>query len=298
VTSNQLQVVDRRCGARLAIDELRRITSVAGVVACFSLSEPAVAQTQAQPPSGDPQALAKQLANPIAALISLPLQSNYDWDMGPDGGGREYKLNIQPVVPVTLNSDWNLISRTVLPFINQVNVVPGDHAQTGFGDTVQSFFVSPQKPTARGWVWGAGPVFLLPTATDGALGSGKWGGGPTLVALKQRGAVTAGLLVNHIWSFAGESQRPSVNSSFIQPFAAYTSPRATTFSVNMENSYDWARRQWTAPVNLMVSQLFRPQPGASAVPIQVQLGYRFYIDKPSGGPTQGFRLSVVALFPR
>lgn len=131
--------------------------------------------------------LAKQLANPVAALISVPLQYNYDADIGPADDGHRHVLNIQPVIPVSLNSDWNLISRTILPVIAQDDIFPGASSQEGLGDVLQSLFFSPVKPTASGWIWGAGPVFLLPTATDDLLGAEKWGLGPTAVALKQKG---------------------------------------------------------------------------------------------------------------
>src|SRR5206468_2678010 len=126
----------------------------------------------------------------------------------------------------------------------------------------------------------------------------QWGLGPTAVVLKQEGPWTYGMLVNHIWSVAGGSGRPPVNASFVQPFVGYTTAKAMTFTANMESTYDWTHKQWTAPVNLMVAQLFRPRPGGLPMPIQVQLGYRFYIDKPAGGPDHGVRFSVVALFPR
>jgi hypothetical protein len=268
------------------------------VLALAPIGTAAAQQTTAPPPPEDAQALAKQLSNPIAALISVPFQSNYDWGLGPNGAGWQYKLNIQPVIPVPLNADWNLISRTIVPVIDQDNVVPGHHAQFGLGDTVQSFFFSPQKATASGWIWGAGPVALLPTATENSLGSRQWGLGPTAVALKQQGPWTFGMLINHIWSVAGERDRLAVNATFIQPFLVYTTAKATTFTLNMENTYDWTQKQWTAPMNLSVAQLFKPSPGGLPVPIQVQLGYRYYFAKPVGGPAQGIRLNIVALFPR
>ena len=128
--------------------------------------------------------LAKQLQNPIASLISVPIQNNFDWGAGPDGDGFQYKVNVQPVIPFALSEDWNLITRTILPIVYQENIV-GTSSQAGLADTLESLFFSPSKPTKGGWVWGAGPVFLLPTATDDLLGAEKWGAGPTAVVLKQ-----------------------------------------------------------------------------------------------------------------
>ncbi len=119
--------------------------------------------------------LAKQLSNPVSSLISVPFQFNVDHDLGPDDAGDRMTLNIQPVIPIELNADWNVISRTILPVIDQQDIAPGAGDQFGLGDTVQSFFLSPKAPTASGWIWGAGPVFLLPTGTDDLLGSDRWG---------------------------------------------------------------------------------------------------------------------------
>ena len=124
-----------------------------------------------------------QLSNPVAALISVPFQLNYDQDIGPADDGDRWLLNVQPVVPVDLNEDWNLISRTILPIISQSDVVPGQDAQFGLGNTVQSLFFSPKALTASGWTWGVGPVFQLPTDTNG-LGNKNWGLGASFVVLK------------------------------------------------------------------------------------------------------------------
>jgi hypothetical protein len=246
--------------------------------------------------------LAKQLANPIASLISFPLQSNYDWGLGPDGSGGQYKLNVQPVVPMTLSGDWNLISRTIVPLVAQHEAVPippaADNSQSGLGDIVQSLFLSPKKPSKSGIIWGAGPVFLVPTASGRLLGSGKWGAGPTAVALKQSGPWTVGALANQIWSIAGKGDREKVSATFLQPFAAYTTKAATTYSVNTESTYDWVRKQWTVPVNLMIAQLLRPTATGIAFPIQVQIGFRHSFAQAKGGAKNGVRLSFVALFPR
>lgn len=143
-----------------------------------------IAIAAASPAFAQEADLAKQLSNPIASLISVPFQVNYDRGYGPDDGHR-VTLNIQPVIPISLNEDWNLISRTILPVISQDDIAGPSGDQFGLGDTVQSFFFSPKEPTAGGIIWGAGPVFLIPTATDDLLGGEKWGIGPTVVALKQ-----------------------------------------------------------------------------------------------------------------
>jgi hypothetical protein len=156
--------------------------------------------------------LAKQLANPIASLISVPFQNNFDCCYGPNGVPR-YTLNIQPVIPFKLNDDWNLITRTILPILSQGSVAPGVPSSTGLGDVTQSFFFSPTRPV-DGVTWGIGPVFLYPTGNS-TFGSRKWGAGPTAVILKQESGWTYGALANHIWSYAGDSITSNVSSTFL-----------------------------------------------------------------------------------
>lgn len=264
----------------------------------LGLAGPALAQSQPATYGGAPaakgdQELAKQLANPVANLISLPLQLNYDKDLGTDDAGERFLLNAQPVVPIDLSEDWLVISRTVLPLIRQDDVVPGAGTQTGLGDTLQSLFFSPKGGGAL--TWGVGPVFLLPTATDDRLGSEKWGLGPTGVALIQEGPWTVGGLANHLWSVAGDSDRREVNQSFLQPFVNYTTPRATSFFLNTESSYDWAAEQWSVPVNFGVNQLLK----IGSQRIQVGGGLRYWLDSPDAGPEGwGARLNLIFLFPK
>ena len=161
----------------------------------------------------DDQNFAKALANPIAALISVPIQANYNEDFGVDDEGAALRINVQPVIPFSIGQEWNLISRTILPVVFQDDIPTPGNSEFGLGDTVQSLFFSPKAPTASGWIWGAGPVFLIPTATDETLGSEKWGLGPTAVALRQDGPWTYGALANHIESFAGTSNRADVSGN-------------------------------------------------------------------------------------
>jgi len=239
--------------------------------------------------------MAKQLANPIATLISVPFHFNYDANLGPNDDGERLMLNIQPVVPFSLNEDWNIISRTILPVISQQDVLPESGDQSGIGDIVQSLFLSPSALSKSGWVWGVGPVFLLPTGSDDLLTTDKWGLGPTAVALKQQGHWTYGALVNHIWSYAGDDDRGDVNTTFMQPFLSYTTTRAYTFTAVTETTYDWESEQWSIPLIAMASRVIK----IGDQVVSVGAGARYWADSPDNGPEGwGGRIMMTFLFPR
>jgi len=239
--------------------------------------------------------LAKQLANPIAALISVPFQLNYDQSIGPQDEGQRWLLNVQPVIPISLNADWNVVSRTIVPLVAQQDIFHGAGSQSGSGDIVQSLFFSPKAPTAGGWILGVGPVFLLPTGSDDLLTTDKWGAGPTAIALKQQGPWTYGALANHIWSFAGEEDRGDVNATFIQPFLSYTTPAAWTFTLMTESTYDWENEQWSVPILGLVSKVTR----IGGQTVSFGGGVRYWAEGADGGPHGwGGRLVVTLLFPR
>lgn len=271
----------------------------AALVSAFALITPLAAfaaETLASSEAATPKVtnsaddLAKQLANPIAALISLPFQNNFDSGYANDGW--KYTLNIQPVVPISISEDWNLISRTILPVVDQEDII-GNTSQSGLSDTVQSLWLSPKALTSNGWVWGAGPVFLLPTATDDLLGTEKWGTGPTAVALKQSGPWTYGGLTNHIWSVAGDDSRADVNTTFLQPFATYQLGQGRSVTFTTESTYDWENSQWTVPLVLMYSKVTK----IGSQMVSFSGGAKYYAEKPDGGPDWGLRFAVTFLFP-
>lgn len=243
--------------------------------------------------SADDAGLAQELTNPVAALISVPIQYNFDENIGPADGGRRHLINIQPVVPIALNEDWTLISRTITPIVSQDDIFPGAGSQFGLGDVVQSFFLSPKKP-AGGLIWGVGPVLLLPTGTETFLTTDKWGAGPTAVALTQQNGWTVGVLTNHIWSFAGDHDRADVSATFIQPFITYTTPDAWTFALNTESTYDWRAEDWSVPVNFNISKLVK----FGQQPVSIGAGVRYWADSTEAGPEGwGARATLTYLFP-
>lgn len=287
------------CAARIgqgissAIGRCARRSGIAGaclLAAALMLHAPGEAQAEAKG-----QDLAKKLANPISSLISVPLQANYDTQIGPEDDGQRFVFNVQPVIPIALSDQWNLISRTIVPITWQDDIFPGAGSQFGLGDVVQSAFLSPQEPGWGGITWGVGPVVLVPTATDRLLGAGKLGLGPTAVVLTQQGPWTVGALGNHIWSVAGNGSRADVNRTFLQPFLAYTTQSAWTFTLNTESTYDWEAEAWSVPVNAQVSKVVN----FGSQPVSIGAGVRYWAASPSSGPEGvGGRVTVSFLFPR
>ena len=254
----------------------------------------AVGPARAQEPAAD-AGLAQELTNPLADLITLPVQVNFDRDLGPADRGTRTVTNVQPVIPFSLSEEWNLISRTIIPIVYQDDVLPGLGSQFGLGDVNLSLFFSPKAPTAGGVIWGVGPVMLLPTATDSLLGGRKWGAGPAGVVLTTRGSWTVGALANHVWSFAGDDARQDISNTFVQPFLAYTWPNAWTLSVQSESSYNWKSEQWSIPINVSVSKLVR----IGRLPVSLAVGVGQWLESPAAGP-EGirFRLQANLVLPK
>jgi hypothetical protein len=267
------------------------------------------AVTESPDEAAEADKLAKELANPIASLISVPFQANEDWGYGPTGNGYKFTLNIQPVVPLSISKDWNLIIRTILPIVSQHDLFyfanlpkdsplqPQNRSQDGLSDTTQSFFLSPKKPGPFGLIWGLGPAFLYPTGTHPFLGTGTFSIGPTLVVLKQTGPWTVGALMNQLWSVVIEEDRSSVSQMFVQPFIAYTTKTHTTFTLSTESTANWnatsADGKWTVPLIFQISQILK----IGKQPISLQVGGKYYADSPRYGPDWGVRFNLTLLYP-
>ena len=261
------------------------LIAAASFAALAAASAPALAQKS-------DEEIAKAAQNPIAAMISVPLQYNYDEKFGSRETGHKNYVNVQPVIPFSISDNWNLISRTILPVVDQQNIAPGSGSQSGIGDTTESLFFSPKALTESGWTWGVGPVIYMDTASND-LGANKWGLGPTGVFLKQEHGWTYGALLNHIWSTGG-SGKADINNTFMQPFLEYTNKYLTSFILQTETTYDWTRDQWSVPIHFLVSQFFK----VGDQKMTFQVGARYWAASPDvAAHGWGARATLTLLFP-
>ena len=264
-----------------------------GAVLLAIAAAPGAAEAAAET---DAAALAQKLSNPVASLISVPFQFNFDGNMGPLSGskrrGERITLNVQPVIPIAVDAEWNMISRTIVPIVWQKDIVPLAGTQFGLSDAVQSLFFSPAVP--KGAIWGVGPVLLVPTGTDDLLSGGKWGVGPTGVMLKQMGLWTVGALGNHIWSFAGASKSGDISATFVNPFITKASKSGFTYGVAADITYDWTGDRWTMPVSFTASQITK----IGRQLVSVGGGLRYYAVSQDNAP-HGFagRFTLTLLYP-
>ena len=263
------------------------------LMAAVLFSNTTSAQQPAAAGEDDSADLAKQLANPIASLVSVPFQFNWEQNVGPSELTR-FVLNVQPVMPFTVNDRVNLIVRLIAPLVSQPPLFDGGSAAFGISDVTTSFFISPSK--SRRLIWGAGPVVVLPSTSEPTLGSGKWSAGPTVVALKQAGPWTVGALWNQVWSFSGDPSRNDVNQMFLQPFAAYQATRTITLTVQSETTANWETDEdrWTVPVNFVISKLS----SFGTFPASYQMGFGVFPVHPEVGPSWKVRAAIVLLLPR
>ena len=234
--------------------------------------------------------LAKKLANPISSLISVPLQSNLDLGIG-NYNGSKMVINLQPVVPISISKNWNLITRWIVPIVSQHDINAEKTSEAGLGDAVISGFFSPKN---TGITWGVGPVFLVPTATDELLGTQKIGVGPSAVLLKQSNGWTVGGLINHLWSVAGKETRQNVSSTFVNPFFAYNWKSGAGITMNLEYTYDWENE-----TNVFVCNFpyFTAVTKFGSQTVSFGIGPRLHF-APETHPDYGVRAQLTLVFPK
>lgn len=240
--------------------------------------------------------LAKKVQNPVADLISVPLQNNFNFGVGPDDD-LQYVLNVQPVIPFHLNKEWNLITRTIVPVISQPGFSSGQDRVTGLGDIQFTAFLSSAK--SEGLIWGVGPIAQLPTNTSDRLGSDRWGLGPSAVVLKMgKGSPWVyGALVNNVWSFGGSSSDPSYNTFLVQPFLNYNFPGGVYLSSSPVITADWyadSGDRWTVPLGGGVGKIVH----VGRLPMNLQLQSFYNIVKPDQAADWQLRFQVQLLFPK
>ena len=246
--------------------------------------------------AADAADLAKAAQNPIASMISLPIQYNANLNVGPSDR-TQHVVNIQPVIPVSLNADWNLITRTIVPIVSAP--VPGSERTDGIGDLQLSLFLSPAR--SQGWIWGAGLIMQANSATDDLLGQGKWGLGPTAVALRmEKGSPWVyGALVNNVWSVGGDDHRANVNQMLIQPFLNYNFPKSPgrylSFSPIVTANWEaGSGEKWTVPLGLSIGQIMK----FGNQPVNLQAGAYYNVERPTGAAEWNIRLQLQFLFPK
>lgn len=239
------------------------------------------------------QELAEKLSNPAAALINVPFQNNTDFGIGHFNGTKNF-LNFQPSIPFKLTSKYYIITRTIIPYIEQYNLTGDRTHQSGLGDITLRTFVSPAD-TKSSLIWGIGPAFSFPTAGDFYIGSGKFSLGASAVGLKQANGYTYGVLVSQLWSVAGPDDRNSVNVMLAQPFFAYNWKSGAGFSTAFELNQDWANSTTTGFLNMGVSGITR----LGKLPISLSVGPRIPLFGPERvRPSLGIRSAVTFIFPK
>ncbi len=262
----------------------------------FSLEDLTPAQREALQ-----AAIVKITQNPVGTITIIPFQNNFNSGVGPYSRF-QYNLNVQPAIPVMLTPDLNLIVRVIMPIIDQPSNAPpavcasayGCGSTFGIGDFNPQFYFAP-KTREGGVIWGAGPQFLIPTANPGTLGTGKWSAGPTIVGLVTPGPWVTGVLVNQLWSFAGQASRPNVSSFLVQPFVNYNLKHGWTLTSAPIFTANWLATsdKWAAPIGGGVNKTFK----AGEQVMQLGLYYYTYLARPLGTPQTTVRVQWNLVFP-
>ena len=240
--------------------------------------------------------LAKLAQNPVGNLISVPFQNNTNYNVGPLNGNQNI-LNIQPVIPVEISPEWNIITRTIVPVISQPKLSQDSERKNGIGDTAFTAFLSPAKPGH--WIWGVGPIVQIPTNTSDELGNKNWGLGPSFVVLHlDHGSPWVyGVLLNNVWSLSSSKQGGSYNNGLIQPFVNYNFKGGLYLTSAPIATVDWkadSGEQWTVPLGGGVGKIFH----LGKLPVNTQLSAYYNVVHPDNGANWQLRAQVQFMFPK
>ena len=269
-----------------------RLLQTAGL--CAALSMPCLPARAAM----SAEELAKLAQNPVGNLVSVPFQNNTNFNVGPLSGTQNI-LNVQPVIPIELNKDWNIITRTIMPLIWQPELVPGQGSTFGLGDIQLSAFLSPAEPGPGGLIWGAGAIVQMPTNTDDVLGNKNWGLGPTAVLLKiEHGSPWVyGVLFNNVWSLTGNKQGGSYNNFLLQPFLNYNFPGGLYLTSAPIVTANWkaeGSQRWTVPLGGGIGKIFH----IGKLPVNTQISAYYNVAHSDNGADWQLRAQVQFMFPK
>jgi hypothetical protein len=274
----------------MTIRSTRRALACLGIGLAVLAAAPAQAEMSAEE-------LAKLAQNPVGNLVSVPFQNNTNFNVGPQDGTQDV-LNIQPVLPIELNEDWNLITRTIMPLIWQPGFYPGQGTRFGLGDIQMSGFFSPSKPTAGGLIWGAGAIVQMPTDTND-LGNKNWGMGPTAVVLriKHGDPWVYGVLANNVWSLSSDNSGGAYNNGLMQPFLNYNFKGGLYLTSAPIITVDWkadSDQAWTVPLGGGVGKIFH----LGKLPVNTQLSAYYNVVHPDYGANWQLRAQIQLMFPK
>ncbi len=238
--------------------------------------------------------LAKASQNPVSSLISVPFETNINFNAGPEDE-TDVITNIKPVVPMSLTKNWNLINRIIIPAISQGSRGPGLGREFGLGDITYQGFISPAE--AGKVIWGIGPQIGMPTGMDRAT-SDHWTLGPSAVVLVMPGKWVIGALVSNVWNIGdGYNDAADVNALTFQYFINYNMPggwylsMAPTITANWEADSD---NTWTIPVGGAIGRVFK----IGKQPVNMKAGAYYNVEKPDNASDWTLQFGLTFMFPK
>jgi hypothetical protein len=269
---------------------MKKWTGIVALLVFVTASAHAQAETKEE---SNAKEMAQGAVNPLTTTITVPIQVEYNENIGPTDDGTRTTVFVQPIIPIKISENWNLITRTIVPLIQQDDIFPGAGSQSGLGDISESLFFSPDY-TVDGWTIGAGPYLQFDTATDDYLGFEEHGAGASVIALKVDGHLQYGFLANQAYSIEGHVGG-AYSYAFIQPFVDYTTDGGLTWEFTSESTYNWKDDAWSVPLTVTASQFVM----VGDLPILIGGGVKYWAESAAGDPEGiSLNLNLYLLFPK